>query len=322
MVLSFVETTKKHFETNNRSRDLSAHTSKVHSVDWNCDGRKLASGSFDKTVSLFTLQSQSNDRLSKEHTFKGHSDSVDQLCWHPFNADLLATASLDRTVRLWDARSTKCVSSIQTKGENINICWSPDGNTIAVGNKEDLVTFIDTRNHKTRCEQPFKFEVNEITWNNDNDLFFLTSGQGHVHVLSYPNLVPQMVLNAHPATCICIEFDKTGKHFAVGSADAMVSIWDANHLVCLRTISRLEWPARTISFSFDGQLLASASEDLVIDICYVETGERVTEIQTEAPTFTVAFHPKRYLLAFACDDKDSYQRDTGTVKVFGFPNSG
>ena len=28
----------------------------------------------------------------------------------------------------------------------------------------------------------------------------------------------QLTLNAHPATCICIEFDPTGKYFAVGSA--------------------------------------------------------------------------------------------------------
>lgn len=207
-------------------------------------------------------------------------------------------------------------------GENINICWSPDGQAIAVGNKDDLVTFIDVKTHKIKQEQLFKFEVNEISWNKDNDLFFLTSGQGHVYVLSYPDLTQQIVLNAHPSTCICIEFDKTGKYFAVGSADAMVSIWDANQLVCLRTISRLEWPARTISFSHDGNLLASGSEDLLIDISYVETGEKVAEITTEAPTFTVSFHPKRPLLAYACDDKDSYQqRDAGTVKVYGFPNS-
>lgn len=31
--------------------------------------------------------------------------------------------------------ANKCVSVVNTKGENINICWSPDGNTIAVGNK-------------------------------------------------------------------------------------------------------------------------------------------------------------------------------------------
>ena len=52
---------------------------------------------------------------------------------------------------------------------------------------------------------------------------------------------------------------------------------------------RLEWPVRTISFSHDGRLIASASEDLVIDIGEVSTGEKVTIIQVEAATFTVSW---------------------------------
>jgi len=35
---------------------------------------------------------------------------------------------------------------------------------------------------------------------------------------------------------------------------------------------RLDWPVRTLSFSNDGRMLASASEDLVIDIADVDTG--------------------------------------------------
>ena len=35
-----------------------------------------------------------------------------------------------------------------------------------------------------------------------------------------------------------------------------------------------DWPVRTLSFSYDGKLLASASEDLFIDIGHVETGEK------------------------------------------------
>jgi THO complex subunit 3 len=223
---------------------------------------------------------------------------------------------------MWDCRSLRCVANVPTKGENINICWSPNGQTIAVGNKEDVVTFIDVKSQKVKFEQPFKFEVNEISWNNDNDLFFLTSGQGEVHVLSWPQLQPQCVLKAHPAMCITIEFDPTGQYFAVGSSDATVSIWDVANLVCVRTISRLDWPARTLSFSHDGSMIASASEDLVVDISHVETGEKVAELPTTSPTFTVAFHPKQHLLAFACDDKDQYRddRDAGTVKVFGFPS--
>lgn len=41
----------------------------------------------------------------KDIELKGHTDSVDQLCWDPKHSDLIATASGDKTVRLWDARS-------------------------------------------------------------------------------------------------------------------------------------------------------------------------------------------------------------------------
>lgn len=34
-------------------------------------------------------------------------------------------------------------------------------------------------------EQAFKFEVNEIEWNKASNLFFLTSGDGGIHILEY-----------------------------------------------------------------------------------------------------------------------------------------
>jgi THO complex subunit 3 len=314
-----IEELQNYFKSHCKMKEYSGHSSKVHSVGWSCDGKRLASGSFDKSVCIYTLD---RDRLNKEITFKGHGGSVDQLCWHQSHSDLLSTASGDKSVRIWDTRIQKCVATINTKGENINITWSPNGNSIAVGNKEDLVTFIDARTHKIEAEEQFNFEVNEISWNNTSDLFFLTNGQGCVHILSYPELKRQHILKAHPGTCICIEFDPTGKYFATGSADALVSLWDINELACQRVFTRMDWPVRTISFSYDGQLLASASEDLIIDIGFVETGDKIADISVEAATFTVAWHPSMYFLAYACDDKDAYdrKRDAGSLKVWGFPS--
>ncbi|XP_065890171.1 THO complex subunit 3-like [Dysidea avara] len=313
-----IENLRSYFEANKRKKDFIAHQSKVHSVDWSCDGQKLASGSYDKTVSVFTLD---KDRLSKDSTYKGHNDSVDQLCWHPTDPQLLVTASIDKTIRIWDIRTSKSTHTVTTRGENINIKWSPNGNTIAVGNKEDLLTFVDSRTYKIINEEQFKYEVNEMTWNHSNDMFFLTNGIGCINILSYPDLKQLHVLNAHASNCICIKFHPSGKYFATGSADALVSLWDVDELVCIRTFSRLDWPIRAMSFNHDGKLIASSSEDLVVDIAHVETGEKIAEVPCQAPTFTVAWHPTKNLLAFAGEDKDKHERDAGTVWLFGIPSS-
>ena len=87
-------------------------------------------------------------------------------------------------------------------------------------------------------------------------LIFLKSGY------SYRSSIPRKQ-NFHDL------FSPCGKWFAVGGADAIVSIWDAYEYIPVRTISRLEWPVRTLSFSHNGKLLAAASEDHVIDISHV-----------------------------------------------------
>lgn len=53
----------------------------------------------------------------KDIELKGHTDSVDQLCWDPKHGDLIATASGDKTVRLWDARSKLLLYSISISVE-------------------------------------------------------------------------------------------------------------------------------------------------------------------------------------------------------------
>lgn len=47
---------RNYFASHNVVREYVAHSSKVHSVGWSCDGRKLASGSFDKSVAIFNLE--------------------------------------------------------------------------------------------------------------------------------------------------------------------------------------------------------------------------------------------------------------------------
>lgn len=63
----------------------------------------------------------------KENNYRGHGDSVDQLCWHPSNPDLFVTASGDKTIRIWDVRTTKCIATVNTKGNfrERSLGWKP-----------------------------------------------------------------------------------------------------------------------------------------------------------------------------------------------------
>ncbi len=164
--------------------------------------------------------------------------------------------------------------------------------------------------------------MNEISWNKQGDLFFVTTGLGTIQLLSYPDLHEVHNIEAHLANCICLEFDKSGRYFATGSADSLASLWDVETLSCLRTFSRLEWPVRTLSFNYDSQLLAAASEDHFIDIGHVDSGEQIACIKCDTSTFTISWHPKYNILAYACDDNtNTPERDIGTVKLWIGSNS-
>ncbi|GAY35300.1 hypothetical protein CUMW_278280 [Citrus unshiu] len=160
---------------NLHSREYTGHKKKVHSVAWNCTGTKLASGSVDQTARVWHIEPHGHGKV-KDIELRGHADSVDQLCWDPKHADLIATASGDKTVRLWDARSGKCSQQAELSGENINITYKPDGTHIAVGNRDDELTILDVRKFKPIHRRKFGYEVNEIAWNMTGEMFSLTTG--------------------------------------------------------------------------------------------------------------------------------------------------
>jgi THO complex subunit 3 len=169
-------------------REFQKHKKVVHAVAWNSNGTRLATGSVDSTAHVWTGLADDSGGKESHIELRGHQEGVDQLCWDPQHPDRLATASGDKTVRLWDVRTGRCTNVIETRGENINIAWSPDHH-ISVGNKDDDVSIIDVRKGKMLKTTRFGYEVNEMSWNADGSFFFLTTGMGTVEVLRYSDFM-------------------------------------------------------------------------------------------------------------------------------------
>lgn len=94
---------------------FSGHTADVNSIRWSPQGTLLASGSDDKTAKIWKLE-----QTKPVHTFSEHKKEIYTLKWSPTGPQtrnpnknlLLATASFDATVKLWDVEAGRCVSTL------------------------------------------------------------------------------------------------------------------------------------------------------------------------------------------------------------------
>jgi WD40 repeat protein len=86
---------------------LSGHTKSVKSLSFSLDGTLLASGSFDKTLKLWDVQTGGVVK-----TFHGHTKSVSSISISS-NCTIIASGSRDNTIRLWDIGTGECQCIIQ-----------------------------------------------------------------------------------------------------------------------------------------------------------------------------------------------------------------
>jgi WD40 repeat protein len=117
------------------------HTAWVESVAFSPDGKTLASGSVDKTIKLWSLET---GRRIK--SLEGHTDSVISVAFSP-DGKTLASGSDDRTINLWHVETGQQMSSLDGHIEGISsAAFSPDGKTLASGswNKTIKVWSVET----------------------------------------------------------------------------------------------------------------------------------------------------------------------------------
>ncbi|KAJ5648584.1 hypothetical protein N7490_004956 [Penicillium lividum] len=169
-----------------------------------------------------------------------HIDSILALAANRQHRNLLASASADRTVKLWDLTTTKCVKSYSHHTDKVcSLDWHPTESTILLsGSYDRTVVAADMRAPDAKARWAVDSDVENVRWDpHDPNFFYVTTDGGQVYRYDVRNVPatpaeskPVWTLQAHDSSVSSFDINRTIPGFLVtGSTDKEVKLWNVEN---------------------------------------------------------------------------------------------
>ncbi|KAF8853057.1 DUF1900-domain-containing protein [Acephala macrosclerotiorum] len=139
------------------------HTGPVLDTDWSpFNDSLIASGSDDGKVFIwqvpqgFSLYSDADEPQDVAPLSKlaGHSRKVGQVLFNPAAENILASASGDYTIKLWDVRASKAHLTLKHGDIVQSLSWSANGSMLVTTSRDKKLRIWDVRQERPAHEVP------------------------------------------------------------------------------------------------------------------------------------------------------------------------
>jgi len=277
----------------------------VTSLDWNCDGTYLATGSYDGFARIWTTDGRLSSTLgstdSSNTELGQHKGPIFALKWNK-KGNYILSAGVDKTTIIWDASSGSCTQQFAFhSAPALDVDWQTN-NSFASCSTDQCIHVC-----RLGLDRPIKTfkghtnEVNAIKWDPQGNFLASCSDDMTLKIWNMKQDTCVHDLSAHSKEIYTIKWSPTGPGtknpnanlvLASASFDSTVRLWDVERGTCIHTLNRHKEPVYSVAFSPDGKHLASGSFDKCVHIWNVQTGRVVNSYRGTGGIFEVCWNSR------------------------------
>jgi WD40 repeat protein len=250
------------------------------------------------------------------YTLQGHRNRVTSVALSA-NGRMVASASDDKTVRVWDAKTGQARHTLEHVGAVTSVALSADGFTLVSGSRDHTVRLWDTQTGRAlRTLLGHEHHVTCVALSADGKTVISGSDDKTVRVWNADTGQDLHTLHGHAVSVTSVALSADGFILVSGGHDHTVRLWDAQTGEALRTLQGHEGGIEKVALSADGQTVVSFSDDQTVRLWDAQTGRSLLTLHGPAGTVTsLTLSADGRTLVSGSDDRTVYLRDAQTGRL-------
>ncbi len=256
-----------------------------------------------------------------KHTFKQHTEAVASLAMSA-DGHLLASASWDQTLKIWDLSSGRLLDSVEAHSQGLLTLSFTGNHSLATGSFDQTIKLwsLNADSHRLKLQKTLTAHTGSIHALAVNlDEHVLVSG-------SYDQTIKQW--NLQNGEMLASSLDNLGAVYAIAlepnfkiiagaGGDGTITLWELHTGKSLGKLGGNVSSVGTLTLSPDGQILAGGCADGTVKLWQFDPNQFQAKVSSSPVRIITAHRGQVHSLGFSPDGQFLYSSGSdGEIKVW------